>query len=336
MQRLDDKSRMSGDVHVRFRERLEGRFLWATRLVVLHSNLEYIQIAKEALSNWLCDMGLSLHPEKTRITHTLHPYEGNVGFDFLGFNIQHHPVGKHLSAKGTVGNYISGMTPVNLGFRTYVTVSKKGLKRHIERVKQIVDKHSHSPQEALIAELNPVLQGWMNYYSYFNCRKGRRKATYLTFQKLRAWAVNRCANRGMRKVANKYWDIKTSGQWTFSSSKNSLIRQDLARTKRYVAVNAKRSPYDGDSVYWAQRLGRHPGIKTRVAKLLKAQEGICNHCKLLFKYGDLMEVDHVTPRVLGGTDTYDNLQLLHAHCHDFKTALDGSTNPRKKRYQELA
>ena len=31
MHRLDDKSRMSGDVHVRFRERLEGRFLRATR-----------------------------------------------------------------------------------------------------------------------------------------------------------------------------------------------------------------------------------------------------------------------------------------------------------------
>ena len=30
--RLDRKSRMSGDVHVRFCERLEGKFLGATRL----------------------------------------------------------------------------------------------------------------------------------------------------------------------------------------------------------------------------------------------------------------------------------------------------------------
>jgi predicted transposase/invertase (TIGR01784 family) len=36
MQRLDNKSRMSGDVHVRFRERLEGKFLWATRLVKVY------------------------------------------------------------------------------------------------------------------------------------------------------------------------------------------------------------------------------------------------------------------------------------------------------------
>ncbi len=35
MQRLDDRSRMSGDVHVRFCERLGGKFLRATRLVIL-------------------------------------------------------------------------------------------------------------------------------------------------------------------------------------------------------------------------------------------------------------------------------------------------------------
>ncbi len=33
MQRLDDRSRMSGDVHVRFCERLEGKLLRATRLL---------------------------------------------------------------------------------------------------------------------------------------------------------------------------------------------------------------------------------------------------------------------------------------------------------------
>jgi len=30
-------------------------------------------------------MGLELKPSKTRITHTLHPDEGQVGVDFLGF-----------------------------------------------------------------------------------------------------------------------------------------------------------------------------------------------------------------------------------------------------------
>ncbi|WP_458575342.1 HNH endonuclease [Limnospira platensis] len=35
-----------------------------------------------------------------------------------------------------------------------------------------------------------------------------------------------------------------------------------------------------------------------------------------------MEVDHIVPRSHGGKDEYKNLQLLHRHCHDDKTALD--------------
>src|SRR5947207_9678609 len=38
-------------------------------------------------------MGLHLHAHKTRFTHTLTPYEGQVGFDFLGFHIRQEPVG---------------------------------------------------------------------------------------------------------------------------------------------------------------------------------------------------------------------------------------------------
>ncbi|SEB14693.1 hypothetical protein SAMN05660964_03818, partial [Thiothrix caldifontis] len=35
MQRLDNRSRMSGDVHVRFCESLRGWFPWATRLLLI-------------------------------------------------------------------------------------------------------------------------------------------------------------------------------------------------------------------------------------------------------------------------------------------------------------
>ncbi|MEC4819183.1 MAG: HNH endonuclease signature motif containing protein [Scytonema sp. PMC 1069.18] len=55
---------------------------------------------------------------------------------------------------------------------------------------------------------------------------------------------------------------------------------------------------------------------------MKKQKGICAHCGLYFKDGDLLEIDHVKPRSKGGKDTKDNFQLLHRHCHDTKTAND--------------
>jgi RNA-directed DNA polymerase len=57
------------------------------------------------------------------------------------------------------------------------------------------------------------------------------------------------------------------------------------------------------------------------AKLLKRQEGKCAYCRLNFMDGDLMEKDHIVEKRFGGKNSKDNLQLLHRHCHDKKTAM---------------
>ena len=33
-----------------------------------------------------------------------------------------------------------------------------------------------------------------------------------------------------------------------------------------------------------------------------------------------MEIDHILPHDLGGTDAFTNLQALHRHCHDQRHA----------------
>lgn len=70
------------------------------------------------------------------------------------------------------------------------------------------------------------------------------------------------------------------------------------------------------------RLGYHPLTTGRVTKLLRKQGGICLECGLYFKHEDVPEVDHIVPKEHGGKDAYYNLQLLHRHCHDVKTAED--------------
>jgi RNA-directed DNA polymerase len=70
-------------------------------------------------------------------------------------------------------------------------------------------------------------------------------------------------------------------------------------------------------------MGKHPEIPKNVATLLKVQKGKCAHCGMFFKDGDLLEIDHIIPKSKKGKDSYDNLQLLHRHCHDEKTANEG-------------
>jgi RNA-directed DNA polymerase len=98
--------------------------------------------------------------------------------------------------------------------------------------------------------------------------------------------------------------------------------------KRHVKVNGVASPSDGNLVYWAQRLKEHPLVSSKVGYLLKLQQGRCASCGLYLKDGDLLEVDHIIPRHLGGDSRVVNFQLLHRHCHDRKTAQDGSNQAR--------
>ncbi|MHC5736071.1 HNH endonuclease [Nostoc sp.] len=71
-------------------------------------------------------------------------------------------------------------------------------------------------------------------------------------------------------------------------------------------------------------MGKNPEMPNRILKLLKKQKGKCTHCEMFFRDEDVMEVDHSIPKSKGGKNEYKNLQLLHRHCHDTKTANDGS------------
>src|SRR5713226_3455175 len=65
---------------------------YADDFVILHADLKELQQAVRRVKHWLARMGLQLHADKSRFTHTLTPYRGQVGFDFLGFNIRQEAV----------------------------------------------------------------------------------------------------------------------------------------------------------------------------------------------------------------------------------------------------
>ena len=69
-------------------------------------------------------------------------------------------------------------------------------------------------------------------------------------------------------------------------------------------------------------MGRHPEMPTSKAIRLKKQKGKCKWCGLHFREEDVLEEDHIIATAKGGKNVYENLQLLHAHCHDEKTKLD--------------
>jgi RNA-directed DNA polymerase len=65
--RLDDKSRMSGDAHVRICERLGVQLPRATRLIVGFQHERDARRFWNAMCGRLAEFSLSLHPDKTRL-----------------------------------------------------------------------------------------------------------------------------------------------------------------------------------------------------------------------------------------------------------------------------
>jgi len=287
---------------------------YAVDLVILHRDLGTIKEIQEMVNHWLKDMGLELKPSKTRITHTLTPHNRNVGIDFLGFNVRQFQAGKTHTGKDIRGN--------RLGFKTIIKPSKGAIRRHSKRLQEIIRQHRGAPQTAVITRLNPKIRGWTQYYATVASSKTFSKLDYLTFMKLRYWAKRRHQNQSWYKVSSKYWRRET-GHWLFATKEgHQLYRHSQTSIRRYIKVKGGRSPYDGDWVYWASRLGRHPELPRRVAILLQRQKGKCAWCELYFKNEDLPEIDHIIPSALDGKDEYNNWQLLHGHCHDEKSMMD--------------
>lgn len=295
---------------------------YADDFVVIHERADMIPRFQKEIEEWLKDIGLELKPSKTKTTDTAQ------GFNFLGFNIRQYKVGAYRAAKKSSGTRKE--QPINLGFKTLIKPSKEAISRHLKRIEETIDQHRSATQADLIKKLNPIIKGWCNYYEAQVSKEVFAYCDHHTYLKLESWARRRCPGTKAHNRKAKYWHNIEDKNWVFSTKEGiKLISHADIKITRHIKVQGARSPYDGDSIYWGFRLSTSPVLTGRVQKLLKIQKGKCPHCGTMFKHGDKMEVDHIKPTSLGGNNTYSNLQLLHRHCHDVKTARDGSGKHQK-------
>lgn len=298
---------------------------YADDFVILHRDKQIIKDVRQEVESFLKEIGLELSSAKTRITHTLEllpgdkieeGFDGKAGFNFLGFTIKQFKTTKR-TAKATTGQ--------PLGYQTLVYPSKKSILKYQQKLHNLVLKDGKAlNQVALIKKLNPIIRGWASYFgvSDGNTTGHLGKQDYLLYLKLRRWAKRKTGTTGK---GAKFWSRSGSRQWVFNDKGVSLLAHiDYSKPiTKYKKVKSDSSPYaPGDSIYWAQRKANYPGYNTRIKKLLSQQKGCCKFCGLPFWNDEVMEIDHIRPLSRGGKDTYTNLQLLHRHCHDVKTAQD--------------
>jgi RNA-directed DNA polymerase len=288
-----------------------GVIRFADDVVILHHDIETLNRLAKVAEEWLAGIGVELNPKKTIITHTLEQYNEQIGFDFLGFHVRQYPVGKYRTRTYRARSGYPG--PSARTGKTIIKPSRKALQRHRNRLRDIIQHHRGAPQSGLIYALNPVIQGWANYFQHCVAKHDFQVLDNVLYHQLTRWARYHHPRKNGKWCYRRYWR-KVSGRVRFSDKESVLSFHQTTRVSRFVKVQGNKSPYDGDWVYWSTRLGRDPSKPRRVTRLLKRQRGCCALCGLRFTTQDVLEVHHHDRN--HHNNTFDNLRLMHGHCHD--------------------
>ena len=215
---------------------------YADDFVVLHAEAGEVLKAQQLIATWLQGIGLELKPSKTRFSHTLNEYQGNVGFNFLGFSIRQYPVGR--THTGTTSN------GKPLGFKTLIKPSKEGVQRHMQALKKILQRSQSLSQEELIDQLNPVIYGWALYYRTVVSKKQFTVCDYLLTRMLWQKMTRKHPKKSAKWVKEQYWRTMKGNTWTFAtpdeSTRQTLRWHAATPIQRHIKVKGQASPFDGN------------------------------------------------------------------------------------------
>lgn len=275
---------------------------------------------KPLIEEFLAERGLRLSKEKTRITHI------DKGFNFLGFNIRKY--------KG----------------RLLIKPTKESQKSILKKIRMICKKMETEPQQAVISTLNPIIRGWGNYYKHVSFSKSFRRVDHEVWKALWQWARKRHSNKGLRWIKRKYFPATSRRIWTFSCKSQQKLRKDPTKSlywrlfylgeipfQFHRVIKAGTNIFDPEhKTYLKERRERKILASQQLRKeeklLWKAQSGECPLCKHPIGEDRNWDIHHIVEKSQGGTDSLENLLLVHPNCH--RHLHHGSSNVDNRPYKE--
>ena len=282
-------------------------------VIVCKSKRMAEQIKTEISKHLIENIGLTLSEEKTSITHI------TKGFNFLGFNIRKY-LEPHAKSKKKSDRDWSD-------YKLLIKPQKEKINTFLRNCKEVLDNNKTAKQESIIQILNPKLQGWAMYYRHVVSKVIFSKIDYHIWRKLFFWAKRRHPSKSKNWIIKRYFSKVGNTKHVFTDHTTGLHIHTLAPhpIKRFVILDNRYRVYDKTpetQEYWKKReyINAYNQIfSVRMQRLYKEQQGKCSYCKEPMTKGQVenqeLHVHHMLPRSLGGTENYNNLQLLHNECH---------------------
>lgn len=130
---------------------------YADDFVIMCRTPQQAEAALEQARGILVDLGLELHPDKTRVVDLR---EGREGFDFLGCHFRARMSGRLWEQKRVIRYYLHRWP------------SQAAMKRLRGRVRDRTGANRKGTRiEWVIEDLNPILRGWGNYFRTGNAAR---------------------------------------------------------------------------------------------------------------------------------------------------------------------
>ena len=145
--------------------------------VVLCRTADQAQAALGAVGEILAGLGLELHPEKTKVVDLR---QGREGLDFLGCHFHARMSGRLWEQKRIVRYYLHRWP------------SQRAMKRLRAKVRDRTGRNRMGRDiREVIADLNPVLRGWGNYFRTGNAATKFIQVDRYVVDRLRGFLVKR-------------------------------------------------------------------------------------------------------------------------------------------------
>lgn len=242
--------------------------------------------------------GLILSPEKTKITHI------KDGFDFLGWNFRKYN-GKLL-----------------------IKPSKANIRSHLAKLREVIKANKAAKQENLIRLINPILRGWSNYHKHVVAKKVFNKVDSEVWKLLWRWATRRHPRKGRRWVKDRYFKVRGSRGWVFSTivkdtdgkeKEHALLKESDTPIVRHVKIKAAANPHDPawDEYFelrWGKKMLKTTRGRSKLYRVWRRQDGLCSVCQRPVTKDTPWQPRHILTRENGGTDAVVNLEIHHMRC----------------------
>ena len=158
--------------------------------VALCRTLAQAQAALGAIRDILAPLGLELHPGKTKVVDLT---EGREGLDFLGCHFHARMSGRLWEQRRIVRYYLHRWP------------SQRSMKRLREKVRARTGRNRAGADiRDVIADLNPILRGWGNYFRTGNAAAKFRQADGYVVRRLRTLMVKK-RGRNLRAGQANAW-----------------------------------------------------------------------------------------------------------------------------------